>query len=86
MNKTILATISVLIKDRHNQSATVNDLLTKNGNLIRTRLGVNIEPRCTAGCMAIMSLIVEGTEVEINGLVEKLNNLPEVKAFKTFLI
>jgi DNA/RNA endonuclease YhcR with UshA esterase domain len=36
--------------------------------------------------MAIMSLIVEGTEVEINGLVEKLNNLPEVKAFKTFLI
>ncbi|MFA5360087.1 MAG: hypothetical protein WC349_03990 [Patescibacteria group bacterium] len=86
MDKTILATISVLIKDRHNQSATVNDLLTKNGNLIRTRLGVNIEPRCTAGCMAIMSLIVEGTEVEIDGLVEKLNDLPEVKAFKTFLI
>ena len=86
MSEKILGTISILVKDRHNQSAAVNDFLTKNGNLIRTRLGVNIEPKCTTSCMAIMSLIVEGTEKEIDGLVEKLNGLPEVKAFKTILI
>lgn len=80
MNKTILATISVLIKDRHSKSAGVNDLLTKQGGLIRARLGVNLEPKCSAGCLAVISLVVQGEEKEINDLTKKLNDLPGVKA------
>jgi putative iron-only hydrogenase system regulator len=80
MSKTILGTISILIQDRHSKSAGVNELLTKQGHLIRARLGVNIEPKCSAGCLAVISLVVEGTKEEINGLTGKLNTLAGVKA------
>jgi len=80
MNKTILGTISILIKDRHNKSAGVNELLTKESRLIRARLGVNVEPKCAAGCLAVISLVVEGEEKEINDLTKKLNDLSGVKA------
>jgi putative iron-only hydrogenase system regulator len=80
MNKTIIGTISILIKDRHNQSGLVNELLNKESKLIRARMGVNIEPKCSADCLAVISLAVEGFEDEINSLTEKLNKLPLVKA------
>lgn len=80
MNKMILGTISILIKDRHKKSVGVNEILTKEGGLIRARLGVNIEPKCSSDCLAVISLVVEGAETEINGLLEKLNSLPGVKA------
>jgi len=85
MNKTILGTISILIKDRHNQSVGLNDLLTKEGSLIRARLGVNIEPKCSADCPAVISLVVEGAADEINEFIKKLNSLTGVKAVKVIL-
>jgi len=81
-----LGTISILIKDRHNQSAGLNELLTKEGSLIRARLGVNVEPECSAGCPAVISLVVEGEEAEINGLAEKLNALSGVRAQANLLL
>jgi len=86
MNKTILATISALIKDRHSKSDNVNKLLTKQSHLIKARLGLNLEPKCTSDCLAVISLVVEGTAADINGLVKKLNSLAGVKASKTSLI
>jgi putative iron-only hydrogenase system regulator len=80
MAKIILGTISILIKDRHNRSAAVNALLTERSHLIRARLGVNVEPKCAADCLAVISLVVEGEEKEINELTKKLDNLPGVKA------
>lgn len=80
-----LGTISILIKDRHNRSSALNELLTQESHLIRARLGVNVEPKCSADCLAVISLIVEGTEEEINGLTEKLNALPGIKAQNNFL-
>lgn len=76
----ILGTISILIKDRHNKSVGVNEILTKEGSLIRARLGVNVEPKCSSDCLAVISLVVEGAKTEINGLLKKLNSLPGVKA------
>ncbi len=86
MNKTILATISILIKDRHSKSENVNKLLTKQSHLIKARLGLNLEPKCTSDCLAVISLVAEGTATDINGLVKKLNSLAGVKASKTSLI
>jgi hypothetical protein len=80
MNKTILGTVSILIKDRHNKSTGVNELLNKEGSLIRARLGVNIEPKCSADCLAVIGLVVEGAEAELSGFTAKLNGLPGVKA------
>ena len=84
--KKYLGTISVLIKDRHNISAGVNELLTKEGGLIRARLGVNVEPKCSSDCLAVISLVVEGEAAEINGLAEKLNALNGVKAQANLLL
>jgi len=86
MNKTILGTVSILIKDRHNQSAGLNELLTKEGGLIRARMGVNIEPKCSSDCLAVISLVVEGTESEINELTKKLNVLEGIKALNNLLV
>jgi len=86
MSKTILATISILVEDRHNKSAGVNELLTKVGHLIRARMGVNLEPKCSADCLAVITLVAEGTKEEINGLTEKLNALTGVKAQNNLML
>jgi hypothetical protein len=80
MNKTMLGTVSILINDRHNKSTGVNELLNKEGGLIRARLGVNIEPKCSADCLAVISLVVEGAETAMQNLTAKLNGLPGVAA------
>lgn len=86
MAKTILGTISILIQDRHNKSARLNELLTQESNLIRARLGVNIEPKCSADCLAVICLIVEGSEAEISGLTKKIDDLPGIKAANNLMI
>jgi putative iron-only hydrogenase system regulator len=86
MSKTILGTLSILVKDRHSLSAAVNEILTKEGRLIRARLGVNIEPKCLSGCLAVISLVVEGTETEIRGLTKKLDDLDGVKAQNNLML
>jgi len=84
--KTILATISILIKDRHNKSDGVNRLLTEQGHLIKARLGVNLEPKCSSDCLAVISLVAEGAKDEIDSLVKKLNSLPGVEAQSCIII
>jgi len=86
MNKTILATISILVKDRHNKSDSVNRLLTEQGHLIKARLGVNLEPKCSSDCLAVISLVAEGTKDEIDSLVEKLNGLLGIEAQSQIMI
>ena len=69
------ATITILIKDRQTNVAALNKLLTEKGYLIRARLGVNIEPRCQAGCMGLITLVVEGTNKEISALTKEADSL-----------
>jgi putative iron-only hydrogenase system regulator len=86
MNKTILATISILIKDRHHKSDGVNRLLTEQGHLIKARLGINLEPKCSSDCLAVISLVTEGAKDEIDSLVEKLNGLSGIEAQSCIII
>jgi len=70
-----LGTITILVKDRQQHSVDVNRILTENSRLILARLGVNVARTCVTGCTAMVTVAIEGTTKEINGLTEKLDSL-----------
>ncbi|MFH1822353.1 MAG: hypothetical protein ABH830_01480 [Patescibacteria group bacterium] len=74
-DKKHLAIISILVKDRQKNVAAMNKLLTDNGHLIMARLGVNPQKSCVTNCTGLISVAVEGTAEEINGLTKKLDSL-----------
>ncbi len=80
MEKQHLATITILVSDRQNNSQQVNELLAQNGHLVMARLGVNVQRKCFENCLALMTIAVDGTENEIKELTTKLNNFSGVKA------
>ncbi|MEA1936538.1 MAG: hypothetical protein U9N04_00275 [Patescibacteria group bacterium] len=73
MSKKHLATITILVKDRQTNSENVNKLLTDNGNLIMSRMGVNVQRSCVKNCTGLITVTVEGTVKEINDLTKKLD-------------
>ena len=75
MNKHHLATITILVKDRHAQAPDVNKILTAHGNMIIARLGVNVQKHCFEHCTAMITIVVEETVKEINALTEKLDEI-----------
>lgn len=75
-----LATITILLEDRHTCSGAVNDILTQNSNLIVARMGVNVSRACVSNCPALITVTAEATVEEINKLVEALNVIPKTKA------
>ena len=74
-NKKHLATITILVKDRQMNSENVNKLLTENGHLIMSRLGVNVQRSCVENCTGMIAVAIEGTTKEINDLTKKLDEL-----------
>lgn len=75
VNKKHLATISILVKDRQENSAAVNQILTENGHLILARLGVNVQRHCIEHCTALITIVVEATAYKIKDLTNELNDL-----------
>ena len=74
-NKKHLATITILVKDRQTNSENVNKMLTENGHLVMSRLGVNVQRSCVENCTGLIAVAVEGTTKEINDLTKKLDGL-----------
>ncbi len=79
MSKQHLATITILISDRQQNSEQVNRLLTKNGRLVMSRLGVNVQRKCLKNCLALMVVAVSGTIKEINDLTKEINKFVGVQ-------
>jgi metal-responsive CopG/Arc/MetJ family transcriptional regulator len=75
-----LAAISILVKDRHNNVAAINKLLTEKGNLIMARLGVNPSRSCVKNCTGLITVIVEGKSREIKTLTKEIDSLYGVVA------
>lgn len=69
-----LATITILIKDRHSQAVDVQKIFTDHGKIIIARLGVNPSRTCIKDCMGIIVLVIEGTTGEIKTLTKKLDD------------
>jgi hypothetical protein len=75
-----LATITILSDDRHNNALAIQKVMTDEGGLIHARLGMNLVPACSAQCMGIITLIVEGSSADIKRLTAKFNKIKAVKA------
>lgn len=80
-----LATVSILLKDRTDQAPKINQILTEHGNLIISRLGVNVQRRCVEHCTAIITIVVEASSKEIRDLTEKLDGYYGVVAKSNIL-
>lgn len=80
MENLFLGTISILLGKREDNSHLLNDLLTENSHLIRMRSGINVEPKCSADCLGLIILAVEGTEIDLNTFVGEIRNIGQSQA------
>lgn len=74
----VLATISILATDRQAISNELNKILSDSGNLIMSRLGVNVQRNCFEHCMGLIILAVEGDGPKIAELEQNLKKLPHL--------
>jgi hypothetical protein len=70
-----LGTISILIKDRHAQAPDINQILTKHGNKILGRMGLNLQPRCLEHCTAMITVVVYAPKSEIDELTLEIDQI-----------
>ncbi len=75
----ILASLSILTKNRQENSIKINQILTDYSFLISARLGVNVQKKCTSKCRAIILLALEGKKLEINKLKSELKKIKGLK-------
>ncbi|MCD4693787.1 hypothetical protein K8R62_00305 [bacterium] len=75
-----LGTITILVKDRKTHSVDVQKILTDNGSIIMSRLGVNVQRSCVENCTGMIAVAVEGTAKQINDLTKKIDALYGVVA------
>ena len=72
-----LASISILTTNRQKASSQINTVLTDNGSLIMSRMGVNVQKSCTEHCPGMILLALKGEESKINELFNELGKIPE---------
>lgn len=72
--------INILIGKRKDSAVKVQELLTKNGDMIKTRLGIHHEPGCENPASGFVFLEVVGTEERIGKLCDDLNAIENVTA------
>lgn len=81
----MLASITILIKNRQKNIAPLNKLLSQHAHIVIARLGVNLKRHCLKGCAGLICLIVEDSKKEIDQLVKKLNNLKDITTKNTII-
>ncbi len=64
-----------MVKDRQTHSRDVQEILTKHGHIIMSRMGVNVQRSCVKNCTGLITVAVEGTAKQINDLTKKLDKL-----------
>lgn len=72
--------VVILIGKRVESAVKVQEVLTKNGDMIRTRLGINREPGDDSNGSGFIFLEVCDTEDKIQDLCDALNAIDNVKA------
>ncbi len=85
MNKKHLGTITILVKDRQNASIDLQRILTEEGHIIMSRMGVNPQRACVEHCTGLITLTVEGTAKEINALTRRVDKLYGIVAKKIII-
>lgn len=76
-----IGVVSVIVHDRKESAALVNDVLSRHGEIIIGRMGIPYQPRG----INIIALIINGTTDEVGSLTGQLGSLSgiEVKSALT---
>jgi hypothetical protein len=77
--------MSVLVDSRTNQAVEVQKVLTEEGCMIKTRLGIHETSDDLCSDIGIIILNLRGTDEEIASLEKKLNSIKGVTARNTKL-
>lgn len=72
--------VVLLIGKRVESAVKVQEILTKNGDIIRTRLGINREPGNNDPGSGFIFLELCGPDDKMEKLCTELNTIPSVKA------
>jgi len=70
--------VLILIDKRTDAALKVQEILTENGCIIKTRLGVHETTKCAEE--GLIFLNVEGSENDVNELIKELDNVKRVSA------
>ena len=77
-NEIQLATLSILIKNREVFGDKVQKMLSDNSRLVISRMGVNIQPKCISNCLGVITVVTQGTKVELETLTKKIKAIKGV--------
>jgi hypothetical protein len=80
MEKTVV--LGILLSQRHNSAQKFQEIITKHGCIINTRIGLHHATKnsCPTGGVILLDLI--GEEADIQSLENDLKTLPEVQLEK----
>jgi len=70
-----IGTVTIIITDRVNQSAKVNEILSKHADIIIGRMGLPYSPKD----ISIICLIVNGSTDQLGSLTGKLGSIEGVQ-------
>lgn len=79
-DKIHLATISILIKNRSAKAPEVNDILTKHGEIIMSRLGLHLKEIGLANMTGLITVVAKAQKQQIIALTEDLDKIYGVVA------
>jgi len=80
-NEKRMAVISIVVRDR-SVSQSVNEILSRHGDIIRGRLGVPFQERG----LSVIVILLEADNPKIGAISGALGNLPGVTLRSTMLI
>ena len=74
-----LVSISILSTNRQETSVRLNQVLTDNGHLIMSRLGVNVQKNCTEHCPGMIVLVLKDESEKIKQFIKELEAISELE-------
>lgn len=82
LNENRVAVIGIIVNNREENAAKVNEILSNYGNLIVGRMGIPYKDRG----VSVISIIVDGTNDKIGALTGKLGNIEGIKVKVAMMI
>lgn len=70
-----IATVTILVKERETHAGKVNEILSKHGDSIISRLGVNLGRAGVRNYSGLITIVLEGTNADIKALTDELDGL-----------
>ncbi|HWQ59967.1 MAG TPA: hypothetical protein VN420_02360 [Candidatus Fimivivens sp.] len=80
-----IATVTILVKERETHAGKINEILSRHGNNIISRLGVNLGRTGLRNYSGLITVVIEGTRADIKTLTDELDGLYGIVALASIL-